>query len=665
MSPDAPRRSAFTSREVRSLTIFGGGFFIILFAANLGQNVGLSFLLEREGASSLPFAFIVNAVALGILSYLTRALVARFRLRTVMVAIFGVLCVGVLVVRSALAARATWAPTSVYVLGFTAADLSLVLFWSLANRTYDTREAKRLFPIVSAIGTLGGSLSGFLARWVINSGGMGALFMLWAVSVVASAVWSFLFATTRTTADDPGVDDDPSASETRDPSLEKSLLAGLALIVIVTLVGRFLYGTALRMEYVRDEEIAATNGMLIGIANAATFLVQLLVASRLMSALGVGAVGLIYPVAMLGCFGALYVNFGMPAAIACFFGITTLRYGIQGVVENVLYTPMPPRAAARLLALVTAVGMPAGMVAAGVLLNVLSTQTSQTIALVGMASALALILLAFARGSAYRSALRRRLMKGGSGVRVRLALLLQEGDATVGSVLVEDLAPDTPDVLERLRTLIRSQQRMHSHHDDKTRIEWRDDSRLGRIARTRLRDSYRLLAAEVALRRRVDASASPPEVTALAFGAIRHALSTNTAIILAALHAGSQHGDFDRISLRIVDADRRVRAAAAEILDGLLPEPLRALVLPLIEERRRGDGLVAARAAFDVDWAAIAADPVAELLEYPDDWVRATVAYVVPHLAERSYVQRLTILAEAEDPFLSFAARHALGAVSS
>jgi hypothetical protein len=193
------------------------------------------------------------------------------------------------------------------------------------------------------------------------------------------------------------------------------------------------------------------------------------------------------------------------------------------------------------------------------------------------------------------------------------------------------------------------------------RRRWDGSGVLGDIVESRIRESYRLHAALEALPNVDGADGMPPPVMELLCGAVRDRLRGNLAVVLAALHAGLRLPILDRVSLRVLDADRGVRAAAVEILDDLLPERLRGLVLPLLEERRLPDGIAAASARYGDDREETMANPIAALLDFPDEWIRATAAYAVAHLDPRPYVSLLHEFSLSPDSFLSFSASYALG----
>jgi HEAT repeat protein len=88
----------------------------------------------------------------------------------------------------------------------------------------------------------------------------------------------------------------------------------------------------------------------------------------------------------------------------------------------------------------------------------------------------------------------------------------------------------------------------------------------------------------------------------------------------------------------------------------LCPADLRPLLLPLVEQV----GMTVAVERASQRFGAPAADPIEDLLEIPDVWIRACTAYALHWLDVRPYRARLIALSESTDPFLRLAIAHAL-----
>ncbi len=649
-------------RARRTLALLAAGVFLLQFGAWLGQNLALSVVLQRQGAAGLPLMFVLNAAGMAVIAYPTLRLVRRFALQAVLPAFFALAALAVGLVHWASTYDAPWAPAALYVTAFVVTDLGVALFWSLAHQLYDTREARRHVPLLAAIGTLGAALSGFFAKGAVSVVSGEQLLDVWAASLVLVAFWAWRAAKLLP----------PAAGTARgwrsgtlpplagpDRTLWIAIGTGLAGVMLLALVGRYEYGRMLNELYGSDlGRIASTNGLLIGLGSLATLAAQLVATPWLIARHGLGGAGAVYPAAMFVALAAAVAAPGLLAAVLLFLGTTSVRQGVQGLLEPVLYTPFPPERAAQAVVFMTGFALPSGMLLAGLLLRALAGAPPWLAPLLGMLGAAALLGVALWRARAYRGALRARLARGGNELRIRYAALLDGPDATIEGELLRSLAPDDPQLLERLRTLIRVDARHRrsaatGRAGTAATLAWDERGPLGTIVDARARESYRLLAAEELL----EGMHTDPGVTDLWAGSIRHRLVDNVAVILAALHAGTHHEDYGRISLNVFDAPPRVRAAAVEILEGICPASLRPIVVPLVE----GMHLEVGRRAAERRYGDLSiGEPVAMLLEVPDPWLQACTVYAAAHLDPGEYAPLVRTLQGAADPFLAFSCEFAL-----
>jgi hypothetical protein len=650
-------------RARRTLALLAAGVFLLQFGAWLGQNLALSVVLQRQGAAGLPLMFVLNAAGMAVTAYPTLRLVRRFALQAVLPAFFALAALAVGVLHWASSQDAPCSPAALYVTAFVVTDLGLALFWSLTHQLYDTRSARRYVPLLGALGTLGAALSGFFAKAAVSVVSGEQLLDVWAASLVLGALWAWravkLLPPTPGTARGWRSDALPPLAGP-DRALWIAIGTGLAGVMLLALVGRFEYGRMLNELYGSDlGRIAATNGLLIGVGSLVTLAAQLAATPWLMARFGLGGAGTIFPAAMFVALAAAIAAPGLLAAVLLFLATTSLRQGVQALLEPVLYTPFPPERAAQAVVFMTGFALPSGMLLAGLLLGILAGAPPWLVPLLGMLGAAALLGIALWRARAYRGALRARLARGGKELRIRYAALLDGPDATIEGELLRSLAPDDPQLLERLRTLIRVDARRRRSTvtglaGEAGAIGWDERGPLGAIVDGRARESYRLLAVE----ERLGGMSTDPGVTVLWAGAIRHRLADNVAVILAALHAGTHHEDYARISLNVFDAPPRVRAAAVEILEGICPAALRPIVVPLVE----GMHLEAGRRAAERRYGELPiGDPVAMLLEIPDPWLQACTVYAAAHLDAGEYAPLVRTLQGATDPFLAFSCEFALG----
>lgn len=663
MSKNAEPRTAVTPAQLAF------GLSLIAFTVALGQNVGLSLVLERSGAEALPPLTVVNGVLLGAttatVSFLGRGLAAR-SLGICMTLAAALVGLAVLGGRAAPAASAA----TLYLVANVLGDLSAALFWSLANELYDPRAAKQVFPRVGAAGTAGAALAGLVARALGDVLGERGLVVWWVISLVAAAAWALRLARgggtellparlarepsrSRRNADAKRSGAGARPSRPEDVALVRALALGLIVVIAVTTVGRYLYSASLAKTYGADAvAIAKLNGTLNTIASVATALVQLLVTPLLLGRFGIRAAMFVYPVSLVIVLVVLGIAPTLGVAVAVFFVTSVIRRGIQGPVESVLPTGLVPAAASRAVLLLTAIGAPVGMLLGGacsMLGGVGRGGSTNAVAMVGVALSVFLVAVAAWRARAYRSALRVRLAKGGSDLR---QLLLGATVATrdVDALVVEELDAADPELVARLRTLARARARRDDARVAAT--HWDPTSPLATIAVSRIADAYRLHAALA----RLPASTRTQAARELLVGAIEHRIADDVLAVIFAVQASTGNADLDRVSRRVFDRDVRARSAAVEILDAASPADLRGFLVPLVERV----GLDGARAKAARRFGAPSTDPVDDLLDVPDPWIRACTIYALDAEGVMRHRTRIEALADAPDRFVAAAVEDAL-----
>lgn len=631
-----------------SLTQLALGFGIIWFAMALGLNVGLSVILERAGASALPALTLVNAIVLAAATALVSVL-RNSPLRSLVFYLVGsAICVAVCAIGEG--SRARWSATTLYVVGSIVVDICVALFWSHANAIFDTRSAKRAFPRIGAAGTGGATLAGLVALAFGGVLGTRGLILLWVVSLIAAAVWA-----SRLDVRAPGDSERGSRrSLTRrkllseDRALVAALTVGFIVMTVGTYVGRYLYSWSLSHTYGTDAvAITKLNGLLNAVASVAATSVQLIVAPVLLTRWGIRKTMLIYPIALLFTFGVLVIHPGLGGGVAIFFVTQVLRRAVQAPVETVLPTGLLAADASRTAIFLTAVGTPAGMMLASAVLLFGRASQASSVALLGVIISVLFLLVVPWRGVAYRKALGLRLAKGGSNLRQRL--LADMAPTQEESMLIDDLHAEDPALVQRLETFVRARNDRVS--------SWRPDGSLEKIALARLAEAYRLHAALARLPQAEVDDAQWTKVRELWAGSVRHRISEDLRAVVLVLRATTGKVELDRISRRIFDADARARSAAVEILDALCPEELGPLLLPIVEQ----NGMTAAAQKASQRFGAPAVDPIQDLLDVPDVWIRACTAYALQWLDVRPYRARLTAMKDSTDPFLRLAIERARG----
>ena len=156
-------------------------FFFTTVGFTLGKSVRDSlFLLHPAlGHKLLPYTYLWNSlfglVPAVLLSYLSSRLSLRLITK---VSYLGFLLVALLCRFLAIGGKA-WEIITLYLLLQALLNITLVQSWTLASELFDTRESKRVFPLLSAGATLGSIAGGFSCKGFIHLFNNIEIFSVW------------------------------------------------------------------------------------------------------------------------------------------------------------------------------------------------------------------------------------------------------------------------------------------------------------------------------------------------------------------------------------------------------------------------------------------------------------------------------------------------------
>ncbi len=258
---------------------------------------------------------------------------------------------------------------------FTASALIVTMTWTVAGAVFDTRQARRLFPLVTGAaiaGSLVGNLSvGPLTRLM----GTASLILIEAILLVGAA-----FVLSRM----PLRTSRPGSSRTRRPSVVAELRAGLdfvagsplmrlvalsyVLFSVLSFSVTFPYFTAMSSAFPDETEFATANGLIQTGVTATSFVLSLLVAARLYARFGVSAGALLLPVVYLAGFGMWIVSFGAATAILVRWTQQSTQRGLSNAAWSAFYNVVPAQRRAQVLAFNDGVPGQIGIILSGLLL---------------------------------------------------------------------------------------------------------------------------------------------------------------------------------------------------------------------------------------------------------------------------------------------------------
>ena len=287
------------------------------------------------------------------------------------------------------------------------------VFWSFMADVWREQQARRLFGVIAAGGSLGGLIGPWLAHALVAR--IGAAGIAWLAALLLIACVPAIRALTR------GVEADRAAAVVRlDEPLGGAILAGLtglakspfllgvaALVALGALLGMFVYielaryaaaayaGAAARTEFFAARDLWV---------NAASALLQLLVVGRLSSRFGVRATLTGTALIATGVFVGLGLAPALAGLAAASVVLRTTELGLAKPSRDMLYTVIDAENRYKTKNLIDTVvyrgadatsgWVHAGLVAAGATLT--------TLAGISVALGLALALIAWSVGSGYR-----------------------------------------------------------------------------------------------------------------------------------------------------------------------------------------------------------------------------------------------------------------------
>ncbi len=260
---------------------------------------------------------------------------------------------------------------AVYAVG----TLAMTVYWTLAGATFDARQAKRLFPLLtgaaivgSFVGTLGaGPLAALL--------GVENLVLLEAGLLGVAAAVVGRVPTRRRAAQSPAGRRSSVVEQVRvgfDFVRRSPLMSLVAAVYVLLSILMFSvsYPFLLAASAAFDDEVilASVLGALSAGVTATSLLVSVVVAPRIYARFGVTAGALLLPVVYLAGFSLWLVHFSFATAALVRFAQQVTQRGVSNAAWSSLYNTVPGDRRAQVLAFIDGVPGQIGTILSGLLL---------------------------------------------------------------------------------------------------------------------------------------------------------------------------------------------------------------------------------------------------------------------------------------------------------
>jgi len=309
--------------------------------------------LHKFSALELPYVYITIGIVIGFVVAIYIRLAAKV---SQVWLISGCLLFFLLnIIAFWLALRSQWAPAPwiFYVWTSVFGIIITTQVWTVANSVLDLRQARRVFPVVSYGGILGGGGGGLIGWRLVKSIGTENLLLvqipLLLLAIVVAQVLIRRYSVTgragqAAKSDGEGHRAFSAVAKTILASPYLKLIVGLlALSAIVTLIVEFQFNAVAQNAFHAKDQLTAFFAYFTAFLALGAFLLQMIAGSRLVDKLGIRVTLFILPLAvMLGT--VTFVAFPVALWAACVLKGSdyTVRYSIDRVSTELLYVPVPP-----------------------------------------------------------------------------------------------------------------------------------------------------------------------------------------------------------------------------------------------------------------------------------------------------------------------------------
>jgi hypothetical protein len=416
----AARFLGVRAEDIPLLTWLVALFAVTQAGHGLGSNTGDALFFVRFGVEFLPRMLVLSGVAVMIVTIAYAAGMSRVGLgRLLPWAAWGL--AALLVVERLLAA--TDVALIYAVIWLTEQAVVLVTFtmmWGAAAEACDTRQAKRVFPVLASAGIGGGFVGNLLTGPLAVTLGTPNVLLIHAALLVVVGVLLTRIARRFFTASPgpaPGalVQLRAGLRATRTSRLFRltSLAAfGFSLLFFLVVVP---FAEVVTASFASDAQVAAFLGYFSAAATAGSLGVSLLVTNRLLGSLGVVVTVLALPIMYVLGFSLWAVSFSLTTAAIVRGGQWIAVNAIAGTAFQSLFNVVRPPIRGQVTAFVAAVPTQLGVVAGGAALTLgVAALPIRWLALTGAVVAVATAVVVWRMRSAYVGDLLHAL-RGGLG----------------------------------------------------------------------------------------------------------------------------------------------------------------------------------------------------------------------------------------------------------
>lgn len=346
------RWSPVQAGEGGRVLLAGTAYFLVFGGSIIGRNARDSLFLKNFGVENLPYMYAVSALLVVACATIYTTLLERVERRRFVSVTFLLFCGLLVASRLMLIAELRWFYPILYVSSQAVSIVSGMLFWTATEELFDTRQAKRLLPIVGVGSVLGMIGCGFVTKPLVAVLGSANLFLVWGGMLVLT-LWLLHAALKRYRVAAGAAAPKPGGGGNWTETLKQGFgemkstrllraMAGIAVgNTVVFMLVDFQFSQVMTEAYRTPDELTGFLGTFRGFSGMLGLLVQLVGTPWLIARFGVGAAIAVEPVLMLLSTLAMAGSLNYGTAFTAKFIDNTLFFTVQGSAFQLLFNPLP------------------------------------------------------------------------------------------------------------------------------------------------------------------------------------------------------------------------------------------------------------------------------------------------------------------------------------
>ncbi len=264
--------------------------FLVRSSSMLLNNYAETAFLKRYGVQYMPAVNMLNAVATVIVMGFMFGLVRKYRAHHLLGGQFGFCGASVLALRIMIPLGLDSVYPILFMLKVQYEALLAMLFWNLANDLFNTRQSKRLFPLLTAGGVIGQIVASFSTPWMAEMFQFDNLLVAYLIVTLigTGVVWDmgrrYPLLLIEEDSQEPAKKDRSMFQEIQAirPLLKESTL--LRLMVILTLmpnvvipIMNYQFNFAIDSQFANESGLIAFFGYFRGVLNIVSLIILLFV----------------------------------------------------------------------------------------------------------------------------------------------------------------------------------------------------------------------------------------------------------------------------------------------------------------------------------------------------------------------------------------------------